>query len=81
MAETHYLLEDGTTAAPDQVAPDENGTLRGKSGVAVAMRGEPFKTTSTISVYDKAGSADSEAKPEPKPKAAPKPGYKTRKAI
>jgi hypothetical protein len=78
MAETHYVLEDGTTAAPHLVAPDEAGLLRNDAGVAVAMRGEPFQVPSTRSVEV---SADAEAKPEPEPKAKPKPGYKTRKAV
>lgn len=37
MRETWYVLEDGTAADPNEVAPDEAGVLRHKDGQAVAM--------------------------------------------
>ena len=40
MRETWYVLEDGRTVDPNEVAPDEQGTLRHSDGVAVAMRGQ-----------------------------------------
>lgn len=40
MQETWYVLENGSYADPNEVAPDKTGALRHKSGVAVAMRGE-----------------------------------------
>lgn len=40
MQETWYVLEDGTFADPNEVAPDDAGTLRHKDGLAVAMRGQ-----------------------------------------
>ncbi|MCW3837819.1 hypothetical protein ACFQ1E_17375 [Sphingomonas canadensis] len=39
MRETWYKLEDGRTADPNDVAPDEDGVLRHADGTAVAMRG------------------------------------------
>lgn len=36
--DTWYVLEDGTTVDPNEVAPDKDGVLRHKDGVAVAMR-------------------------------------------
>jgi hypothetical protein len=38
MRETWYVLENGETVDPIDVAPDEKGALRHKSGVAVAMK-------------------------------------------
>jgi hypothetical protein len=38
MRATWYVLEDGTSADPAEVSPDEKGVLRHKSGAAVAMR-------------------------------------------
>lgn len=40
MRETWYVLETGAVADPADVAPDEKGALRHKSGVAVAMRNQ-----------------------------------------
>lgn len=34
---TWYILSDGSFADPSDVAPDESGALRDKSGVAVAL--------------------------------------------
>jgi hypothetical protein len=35
---TWYLLVDGTHADPNEVAPDKDGVLRHKNGLAVALR-------------------------------------------
>lgn len=40
MRETWYVLENGVSADPADVAPDAKGVLRHKSGVAVAMRNQ-----------------------------------------
>lgn len=40
MRETWYVLEDGNVADPSEVSPDKSGSLKHKSGVAVAMRGD-----------------------------------------
>ncbi|MBA4219942.1 MAG: hypothetical protein C0458_04345 [Methylobacterium sp.] len=37
MIETWYVLADGRVADPNHVAPDEQGVLRHKEGVAVAL--------------------------------------------
>lgn len=37
MRETWYVLEDGTPADPNEVAPDKKGVLRHKDGAAVAI--------------------------------------------
>lgn len=37
MHTTWYILEDGSAADPDDVAPDASGVLRHKSGIAVAV--------------------------------------------
>lgn len=38
MRSTWYDLEDGSTVDPNECAPDRDGTLRHKSGVAVKLR-------------------------------------------
>lgn len=35
---TWYILVDGTNADPNDVAPDDDGVLRHKSGLAVSLR-------------------------------------------
>lgn len=40
MRETWYVLEDGAAVDPNEVAPDDRGVLRHKSGAAVDMRGD-----------------------------------------
>lgn len=37
MPETWYVLEDGTPADPNEVAPDDAGVLRHASGAPVAL--------------------------------------------
>lgn len=38
--ETWYILADGTQADPNDVAPDDKGVLRHKSGLAVATHAD-----------------------------------------
>ena len=37
MYATWYVLDDGSVADPNEVAPDDSGVLRHRNGVAVAM--------------------------------------------
>lgn len=67
MWETWYVLENDEAADPRDVAPDEKGILRHKSGVAVAIG--PHGPRSRGVDVRKA------IEPE-----APKRGYKTREA-
>lgn len=46
MAETWYVLKDGTYADPNECAPDEAGVLRHANGVEVAMRGNAYSSRS-----------------------------------
>jgi hypothetical protein len=83
MRETWYVLEDGAYADPNEVAPDEEGALRHKSGVAVAMRGDAHSSISVDPDEERAKAAakkdtkaltpEKEMKPD-----APKRGYQTR---
>lgn len=85
MRETWYLLEDGTVADPNDVAPDEQGALRHKTGVAVAMRGAVPHTTGVddaeaerarqASTGDGGDDPQKGMKPE-----TPRSGYKTRES-
>lgn len=86
MRETWYVLEDGAVADPNDVAPDEAGALRHKSGIAVALRGA---VPHTIGVDDAeaerarqepvgAGGGDDPQK-DMKPEAQ-RGGYKTRES-
>lgn len=70
MRETWYLLEDGSTAHPNDVAPDDKGFLRTKAGVAVKMKGDVPHTTG-VDVDDKPKRRDLKAE-------EPKRTYKTR---
>lgn len=71
MHDTWYVLEDGRPANPDECAPDNDGVLRHKSGVAVATRGGTYSSRG-MSAEDIAAT-EKDLKPE-----APKRGYKTR---
>lgn len=46
--DTWYVLEDGSKADPDDVAPDDAGALRHKNGLAVAMRGSVPRTSGVV---------------------------------
>lgn len=71
MRETWYVLEDGTAADPNEVAPDEAGVLRHKNGAAVAMRGQVPSSRGVDPVEERAKSREMKAED-------PKRGYKTR---
>lgn len=67
--ETWYVLEDGTSADPAEVAPDKKGDLMHKSGVRVAMRGDVPSTRGVDPEAERAkskGKAKAESKPAPK---------------
>ena len=68
MTEVWYVLEDGSTANPNECAPDDEGTLRHKDGVAVARRGDAYSSRSVDPKQMKARATKPE---EPK-------SYKTR---
>lgn len=91
---TWYLLVDGTHADPNDVAPDKDGVLRHKSGLALALHedGTP-QSIGKGAVENKnvaAAAAAEEPAPEPSvevtremvaepaPTPAPKATYKTR---
>lgn len=44
MRQTWYVLENGNAADPAECAYDSAGVLRNKSGVAVAMRGDAYRS-------------------------------------
>lgn len=73
--DTFYVLEDGSKADPNDVAPDDSGALRHKNGTAVAMRGSVPRTSGVGPVTTKAAPAakDREMKPADDGK-----GYRTR---
>jgi len=81
---TWYLLEGGTQADPNDVAPDDKGVLVHKSGRKVAMRdgGVPM-TIGRAAVENKnveaAHGADADPAKELKPESGKRP-YKTREA-
>ena len=61
MRATWYVLEDGNVADPAECAPDGNGVLRHKSGIAVARRGDTYSSRG-VDLRDM----------QPKPAKAPK---------
>lgn len=78
---TWYVLQDGTHADPNDVAPDGKGVLRHKDGLDVAMRADG--NPQTIGVDAKANKnveAAEAGKNETRDLKAEKPkrGYKTR---
>jgi hypothetical protein len=81
MRDTWYVLEDGSSADPADVAPDESGKLMHKSGLAVAMRGQVPSTRGVDPDEERA-----KARPKPKPTSkdmkseSSKPGYSTRES-
>jgi len=92
---TWYLLVDGTQADPNDVAPDDDGVLRHKNGLAVALHENGVPMTIGVSAKENmnvaAAEAGKEAEQEAKEivaddeempvKPAPaKRGYKTREA-
>jgi hypothetical protein len=77
MQEVWYVLEDGTSVDPSEVAPDEKGVLRHKSGVAVAMRspGVPRSRGIDNPAAERRKSRDKSKDVKPEEPAV---GYKTR---
>lgn len=75
MRETWYVLEDGVVADPRDVAPDSDGTLRHKSGVAVAI-GPHGPRSRGVDVAEMAKDAPPARDRQMKPAAAVR--YKTR---
>jgi len=73
MRETWYILEDGTTVDPNEVAPNDSGALLHKSGAAVAMRGDVPSTRSVDPEELRAKAKDLKAQ-------QPKRGYHTRES-
>lgn len=72
MRETWYVTEGGDSVDPNEVAPDEKGLLRHKSGAAIAMKGD---------VPSSRGVDPDEERAKAKPvKAEPKATYKTRES-
>lgn len=83
MRETWYVLENGTTVHPSEVAPNESGALAHKSGL-VAMR-DDGETPRSVGVdvdeaqpfggkgdHDGNGTAGGAKTPAPAPAAKPK---------
>jgi hypothetical protein len=74
MRETWYVLEDGNAADPNEVSPDENGVLRNKSGVAVAIGPHGPKSTG-VDVEAERAKSQKDMKPQGETR-----GYKTRES-
>lgn len=74
MSETWYVLEDGSSADPREVAPDAKGVLRNKKGAAVAIgeHGNP-RSRSVDPDEERGKSKPKDLKPE-----EGKRGYRTR---
>ena len=85
---TWYVLQDGTHADPNDCAPDEEGVLRHKDGLAVAMRsgGVPQSVGVDAEANKNVEAAEAgkteEVRPSPKSRELtaekPKGSYKTR---
>lgn len=75
MRETWYLLRDGRTVDPAEVAPGASGRLVHVSGVEVAMRGDVPSTRSIDPEEERQKSTTRELTA-----AKPARGYTTRKA-
>jgi len=55
MAETHYVLEGGSTAHPLDVMRDAQGVLRHKDGRAVALRANGTPRSRSVEVDERTG--------------------------
>lgn len=77
MRETWYVIEDGSSVDPNEVAPDDKGVLRHKGGAAVAMRGSGPRTRGVDADEERAKAKASVKTADVKPEEA-KRGYKTR---
>jgi len=83
MRETWYVLEDGSYADPAEVGHDDAGTLRHKSGVAVAYgphgpRSRSMSPDEMAAARVKPALADLKAPKHREMKAKPGAGYETR---
>lgn len=78
MRETWYVLEDGSTADPREVAPDAKGVLRHKSGAAVAIGAHGNPLSRGVDADEESGKAKHSRK-DMKPEE-PKRGYRTRES-
>lgn len=85
MQDTWYILEDGTSADPNEVAPDENGILRHRDGLAVAIGTHGnYRSRGVDPEEERAKAKKAQSKKDMKPEE-PKPddqksGYKTRES-
>lgn len=61
MRETWYVLVDGSSADPREVAPDHKGVLRNKKGVAVAVGDHGNPSTRGVDVSDGGGAKKEKA--------------------
>lgn len=86
MQDTWYVLEDGSSADPSEVAPDAKGVLRHKSGMAVAIGDHGNPRSRGVDAEAERAKTVVKDKPKdvPKPKdmkaQESKPGYTTRDA-
>lgn len=88
MQDTWYVLEDGSSADPRQVAPDDKGVLRHSNGMAVAIGAHGNHRSRGVDVDQKGDLIGKEVKVEEKKPAAKDrqvkaeketdPAYKTR---
>lgn len=88
---TWYILEDGTHADPNDVAPDDKGVLRHKKGLAVATHDNGVPMTVGVAAVEGGNviaAQDDDAAVEKvtremtaaaKPQANKKPGFQIRK--
>jgi hypothetical protein len=88
MQDVWFVLEDGRTVDPCEVAPDEAGVLRHASGVAVAMRSPGVPRSRGVDAAAERAKAEANADPDGKAKGKGKamkpddkdPAYKTRES-
>lgn len=90
MRETWYILDDGTSVDPNEVAPDNAGVLMHKSGIAVAVgphgprsRGvdpDEERAKKAKPADDKPPVAGKNDTKDMKPKDDPKAAYTTRES-
>lgn len=67
---TWYLLVDGTHADPDDVSPDDDGVLRHKNGLAVALHENGTPMTIGVGAVENKNVAAAEAGKAPIEEAA-----------
>ncbi len=88
MRDTWYVLEDGSSISPGEVAPDDKGILRGSNGMAVAIGSHGNPRSRGVEVDEDGKLINAEQKPsakkpvvkdrEVKAEKEGDPGYKTR---